>query len=396
MMKKIFIFNSFDHGSTGTICDAVIDRFKMSGIETQYIVSNKPKNNNGNYYLYDHTTLLNRFFSCKNYLILRPISFLVKIINSHKVLRYIKKHLDVKNECALFNFHNMQFMFLDVFSIMKFAKRHNIKIVWSLHDCWPITGGCWHFGIPPCNKWMINNKCTSCPKRIHFSTIEKNKKIKIYNDMIDNILLISPSEWLNNIVADSILHNAQHTCIHNGIDIGFWSDNNSRKYNSEMIVLLSVASAWSTSKGLQILNRLAELLPKNYLMIVAGLKDEVKTNKKIKRIGVVNSIELLSLYQSSHIFVNPTLEDNFPTVNIEALLCGLPIVSFDIGGVSETYNEHTGRFATQHTAEALLKEIVMIKPNKALSIECRKRGELFSKESFVETYFNKVCNFWLE
>lgn len=52
--------------------------------------------------------------------------------------------------------------------------------------------------------------------------------------------------------------------------------------------------------------------------------------------------ELAGIYSAADVFVNATYQDNFPTVNIEALACGTPIISYDTGGSPESYDPSCG------------------------------------------------------
>ena len=46
--------------------------------------------------------------------------------------------------------------------------------------------------------------------------------------------------------------------------------------------------------------------------------------------------QLAAIYTSADIFFNPTREDNYPTVNLEAQACGTPVMTYDVGGCRET------------------------------------------------------------
>lgn len=50
-------------------------------------------------------------------------------------------------------------------------------------------------------------------------------------------------------------------------------------------------------------------------------------------------MQLAALYTSADVFFNPTVEDNFPTVNLEAEACGTPVVTYDTGGCRETVED---------------------------------------------------------
>lgn len=65
-----------------------------------------------------------------------------------------------------------------------------------------------------------------------------------------------------------------------------------------------------------------------------------------------NLQQLAAIYTASNVFFNPTKEDNYPTVNLEAQACGLPVVTYDTGGCAETIHSH-GSFAVRSYDEAL-------------------------------------------
>ena len=64
---------------------------------------------------------------------------------------------------------------------------------------------------------------------------------------------------------------------------------------------------------------------------IKGLPNDII---KIKKTDSVQ--ELVKIYNAADIFFNPTLEDNYPTVNLEAQACGTPVITFDSGGSPET------------------------------------------------------------
>lgn len=49
-----------------------------------------------------------------------------------------------------------------------------------------------------------------------------------------------------------------------------------------------------------------------------------------------NTKELAEIYTAADFFVNPTYEDNYPTVNLEAIACGTKVITYNTGGSPET------------------------------------------------------------
>ena len=108
-------------------------------------------------------------------------------------------------------------------------------------------------------------------------------------------------------------------------------------------MLLGVASVWEERKGLQDFVKLASMLDDRFVIVLVGITAEQAENmpENIICIPRTNSAtELAELYTTADVFVNPTYEDNYPTVNLEARACGTKIVSYDTGGCRETIGEN--------------------------------------------------------
>lgn len=105
------------------------------------------------------------------------------------------------------------------------------------------------------------------------------------------------------------------------------------------MVLLGVAAQWTERKGLDVFIRLARELPDEYCIFLVGLEDEAIKNipEKIMCIKQTHSIDgLRMIYSIADVFVNPTIWDNYPTVNMEAISCGTPVVTYNTGGSGES------------------------------------------------------------
>ncbi|PJN80969.1 hypothetical protein CWE04_06000 [Thomasclavelia cocleata] len=233
--------------------------------------------------------------------------------------------------------------------LFKYLKDHpEIKKIWTLHDCWAFTGHCAYYTYAKCDKWQIccNVKCPNkweYPKTL-FSNIESNfnKKKEVFSG-IENMILITPSKWLKSEVEKSYLKNYQVEVINNGVDTNVFKPTSSdikKQYNIEnKRVILGVASVWDKRKGLDTFIELSKQLNSEYQIVLIGLnKKQIKIlPKNIIGISRTENIqELVKWYSVAEVFFNPTLEDNYPTVNLEAIACGTPVITFDIGGSPES------------------------------------------------------------
>ena len=90
--------------------------------------------------------------------------------------------------------------------------------------------------------------------------------------------------------------------------------------------------------------------------------------------------------------LNPTREDNFPTVNIEALSCGTPVISYGAGGSAEAFDDATGRTISEDNVEATLDELFW---NNYQTEACINRAKIFDEDLVFDKYirlYDEILN----
>lgn len=276
--------------------------------------------------------------------------------------------------------HNIHGYYINVEVLFEFLKTCGKKIIWTLHDCWAFTGHCTYFDYVNCNKWK--NECQKCsqkseyPARIGPDMSKRNYILKrqLFTG-IANMILVTPSQWLANLVTESYMKNYKVYVIHNGVDTSIFKPNvNSlrKKYNCEdKIVVLGVAAIWDKRKGLSTFLEIAKSLDNSYKIILLGLSKEQIKNLPFNIIGIekTDSVqELASLYSMADVFVNPTLEDNYPTTNIEAIACGTPVITYETGGSVESAKMY-GAVVKKNDIEGLIEAIKTIENVKTKNID---------------------------
>lgn len=281
-----------------------------------------------------------------------------------KFVEWIKEY-----DPDVIHLHNLHGYYINVETLFQYLKRCKKRIIWTLHDCWAFTGHCTHFEYIDCNKWMFG--CDKCPQKKEYpgsyikdcSRYNFFKKKRIFDD-IPNMILVTPSEWLRGLVKHSFLKKYIVEVIHNGIDTSVFKPTKSDIRTKYCIqgkkIILGVASTWSKKKGLDAFNYLARELPRDYQIILVGLdkKQIGKIEPNIIGISRTNNVnELAALYTIADVFVNPTLEDTYPTVNLEAIACGTPVVTYNSGGSPESACLY-GNVIAKGDCEELLKAII--------------------------------------
>ena len=131
--------------------------------------------------------------------------------------------------------------------------------------------------------------------------------------------------------------------INNGIDLTVFKPTESdfrEKYGLiGKKIILGVASVWDARKGLNDFIKLADLIDSDTRIVLVGVNKKQKKHlpKNIVAIEKTNNAkELAEIYTAADVFFNPTYEDNYPTVNLEAQACGTPVVTYDTGGSGES------------------------------------------------------------
>jgi glycosyltransferase involved in cell wall biosynthesis len=302
----------------------------------------------------------------------------------------------------IIHLHHLHGYFINIESLFRFLAEFNKPVVWTFHDCWSFTGHCAYFEYVNCNKW--ESHCFNCPQTSQYpKSIFKDRSRTNFTQKqelfcsIPIMTIVPVSFWLGDLVKRSFLQNYPVKVIQNGIDLDLFKPKNDgdvirQKYNiHESFVIIGVASTWEERKGLQYFIELEEQLSKDSCIVLVGLtKSQIKKLPNsiygIKRTENVD--ELAALYSLADVFVNPTLEDTFPTTNLEALACGTPVITFRTGGSVESVSEHTGIVVEKGDTNGLKMAIDHIKSKgkKSYTKFCRDRAERLynKKERFLE------------
>ena len=292
----------------------------------------------------------------------------------------------------IIHLHNIHGYYLNIEILFEYLTKSNIPVVWTLHDCWTLTGHCAYFDYVECGRWKTN--CCSCPqkgeypKSVALDKSEKNhiKKKEIFSKH-KNITFVTPSEWLADVLKKSYMKEFPVEVINNGIDLEVFSPTESNlreEYNlKDKFVILGVASIWDRRKGLEYFAKLSEGLDKSFKIILIGVSEKQKRQLPNGVIGIerTNNIrELAKFYSMADVFVNPTLEDNFPTTNIEALACGTPVVTYNTGGSPEIADKTCGMVIEKKDYNKLIETIRSLRENNFSMEDCRARSQLYNRD----------------
>lgn len=292
----------------------------------------------------------------------------------------------------IIHLHNIHGYYLNIDIMFNYLKKIHIPVIWTLHDAWPFTGHCVYFDYVGCDKWK--NGCGNCPQKktyptsLFFDRSARNLKHKqILFSGVENLTLVTPSQWLANLTRETYLKEYPVVVINNGIDTELFKPSNAvdRYKIPRKKIVLGVSLGWAPHKHLDYMVKMAEDLGAEYQIVLIGLdKGQVDTLPK-KVIGLRktrNVDELIAWYSAADVYVNPTMEDNYPTVNLEAQACGTPVVTFCSGGSAECIKEDYGIAVERGNYEKLVlavRDAANMKGKKAIP-------HIIDKKEFAEDY----------
>lgn len=385
-MKVLQINSVCGYGSTGRIATDLYDVLEKEGHECciAYGRGVAPKGYKtikmGNDFDFYTHVLKTRLFDLHGFGSKRTTRKLIEQIKEYKP--------------DIIHLHNIHGYYLNMEILFRYLATIDIPIIWLLHDAWPISGHSAYFDLDSNNEVPKKNtkkyQNLEYPKSYLIDNSKKNylKKKEILTQ-VKNMTIITPSNWLAEIVKKSFLSIYDVKVINNGIDLSKFkvSPSNFKNNNglADKKIILGVASIWDERKGLSYFNQIAQKLNNEFKVIVVGV-DKKRINKLDKNILAIarteNVEELAKIYTAADVFLNPTLEDNFPTTNLEALACGTPVITFNTGGSPESIGEKCGIIVEKGNYTKLLNDIKVLLqyPKSYFYDSCIKQSQKYNKD----------------
>lgn len=392
---NILLINSVNFGSTGNIMLNIAEQSRSFGHQVYTACanckSNQKKRLNNQIFIGNRISralhdLLRRIFGCEGR------------FSYFSTLAFLRKIKAIKPD--IIHLHNLHGSYINLRLLFKYIRKNNIKTIWTLHDCWAFTGHCPHFDMISCAKWKT--ACYECPQHndSYLRTYVDDSK-KLYNlkkkwfSGVKDMTLVTPSNWLAELVKESFLKEYPVKVIHNGIDLSVFKPTPSdfrKKYNCEdKFILLGVAFGWGKRKGLDVFIELSKRLDDKFKIVLVGTNDDVDKQLPENIISIhqtENQQELAEIYTAADLFVNPTREDNFPTVNMESLACGTPVITFDTGGSPECI-DNCGIVVQKEDIDSLYNEIIKLSENNKLYREnCITNAKKFDMNMRFNDYID--------
>lgn len=299
----------------------------------------------------------------------------------------------------ILHLHNLHGYYLHYPLLFKYLREEfKGKLFWTFHDCWPITGHCAYFTMKNCSKWQT--ECHHCPNKgvypiswgLDSSKANYRMKKELFSGL-EQLTILCPSVWMQEIVEKSFLKDTKSVVVSNGIDLDIFSPREGsrvqKKYHlpSGKKVLLGVAGIWEERKGLNTFLELAKKLSGDWVIVLVGLNKAQKQKMPSNVIGIERTedpTQLAELYSLAAVFVNPSREESFSLVTIEAMACGTPVIALDDTAVRELITEDNGILLHDPEPGDYLRALEELE-RKELSVErIRKSVERYSRKNMTD------------
>lgn len=321
-------------------------------------------------------------------------------LGSEKETRYLVEQIKIIKP-DIIHIHNIHGYYLNYKILFEYLNNTNIQVVKTLHDCWDFTGHCHHFVTADCDKWK--KMCCDCPLSNKlfplFDRSTRNYRLKTkFIVGNQNLHLVPVSHWLEGLLRQSIYKYKDISVIQNGIDLNIFKPTDTN--NNGKFKILGVANVWDNNKGYPDILLLRKKLDIDLFDITMVGLSQTQIKELPKGINGIaptsNQEELAKIYSQSDVLINPTYADTFPTVNLEALACGTPVITYNTGGSPEAIDLKTGVIIDKGDVEAMAQEIIKMKNSPLSSNDCRDRAlRFFDKNECFKAYvllFKKILS----
>lgn len=258
--------------------------------------------------------------------------------------------------------HNLHTNYFNLGTLEKIA---TIKpVIWTFHDMWPLTAHCAHAfdgKIKESGFFACPSLDIYPPIAWHNEKYLEKRKSEIYKK--SDFHIVTPSKWLADKVGQGILNNKSLSVIHNGIDTSIFnpllrSDLNKLRsdlglpLNRQIILVVAKGGTSNPWKGGNYARSVIETFRGNLRAFFVDLGGNTNTSHGINEAKAVSYIAdqdtLAKYYSAADILLYPSIADNCPFVVLEAMACGLPVVSFNTGGIPELIEHNTNGYIAKY------------------------------------------------
>ncbi len=313
------------------------------------------------------------------------------VSTTKELIKFIKEY-----KPDIIHIHNIHGYYIHIGILFDFLKTLSVPVVWTFHDCWPMTGHCTCSDFIGCNKWLT--QCENCPqKNCYPASLLADASRKNYIDKkriftgVDDLHIVTPSLWLKKQVEKSFLSSYETIVISSGIDTDIFKPTPSdfrKKHNLEgKKILLAVANAWSDRKGIADYIKLSQEIDDSYKLVMVGNLRGKKIPENILCIDHTNDqTELAQIYTEADVFLNFSYEETQGLTTIESLACGTPAIVVNRTAIPECITPECGVIIEKYEKNSF--SFALEQALKKSKNACIQRAMQYKKFERFEDYIN--------
>jgi len=324
---------------------------------------------------------------------------------SENILRMIPEKPDIVH------LHNLHGDYFDLRVLPILTK--TVPTVLTMHDLWMLTGHCAHpFG---CDKWQRG--CGECPDLKSPPAVRKDathfnweRKKNLF--AASRLYVVTPSQWALDKMELSILRSgaALTRLIPNGIDLNIFSPGDMGEARAQLGLPYDMKIIMFAANGIrkspfrdfkmmiEVVQRVSSMMRNEKILFLAIGEDSPPEKEGLGEIKFIPYVKdpypLAVYYRAADVYLHAALADVFPTVVLEALACGTPVVATSVGGILEQIVDgRTGFLTPIGDAETMAHAVMELIADKQLqSYMSRSAVQYsalhFSKQKMVDEYLS--------
>lgn len=326
------------------------------------------------------------------------------LLSTNKLISTIKKE-----KPDIVHLHCLNGYFVNIYRLVTWLKKHNVKTVLTLHAEFMYTGGCSY--SMDCEQWSDIQGCGhfKCPRyrsdmKVWFfdrSRTMWQRMKKAFKGFENGLVISSVSPWLmERALRSPILCEKKHCVILNGIDTGLfrtYDGESATKLKKELgigneKIIFHATACFSNDmnhiKGGYYIIELAKRMPECKFIIAGNSNDNINVPDNIILLGkITDTKRLAKLYSMADLTVITSKKETFSMIVAESLCCGTPIVGFKAGAPEMIAISEYSAFS-EHGDLDLLERNVRLFLDKKCACISEKAACVYSRERMVDNYLN--------
>lgn len=395
-MKTLQVNCVYKKGSTGKITYDIHSELLKRGIESVVCYGRGEKINEPHVY-----KTCGEVYSKTNHLLsdFTGVMYGGCFFSTNKLIKIIKKEKPDVVHLQCINGY-----FVNIYRLVSWLKKHDIKTVLTLHAEFMYTANCGH--ALDCDKWQTG--CGHCPrlkqetKSFFIDGTHKSwqKMKKAFDGFNDNLIVTSVSPWLmERAKLSPILNDKKHEVVLNGVNTDVFHFYDTAELRSQMglngvKVIFHATPSFDDNinnikGGYHVLKLAEKMLDENVKFVVAGSHPEgLKVPSNVILLGKVADQELLAKYYSmADVTLLTSKKETFSMVTAESLCCGTPVVGFKAGAPEQVSIPEYSSFVDFGDLESLHEEMEKFLAESFLKIDIALTSNgKYAKQTMTENY----------